>query len=149
MVLRRPFTLVLAATIEVLYGLALAGAGIFWLVMTTQGHSEDLLASLGTVVFALGAGVALCLAGWGLFALRTWARTPVVLTQLFGLGIAWYQLMAPPYAPGVILGLGSAVALATVLTPATTAALFPDEEADEPGAATSSGSSGSSGRGAR
>ncbi|WP_310913607.1 hypothetical protein [Lipingzhangella rawalii] len=124
---RRPLTLVFAAAVEALYGVALAGAGLFWLVLTTLGHAEDLMAAFGVALFAVGTGVVLCLAAWGLFTRRNWARTPVVLTQLFALGIAWYQLTAEPYTLGAALGLLSAVTLGCVLAPATTTALFPEE----------------------
>ncbi len=124
---RRPITLVLAAACEALLGLLLLVLGGYVLVNTLLGYATDISFALPLAVFAFGGGAVLCYVSWGLFNLRDWARTPVVLTQIFALVVAYYLWTSEQ--PRMSLGLGAfaLLTLALVLAPPTTATLFPAE----------------------
>ncbi|GLU46722.1 hypothetical protein [Nocardiopsis ansamitocini] len=125
---RRPFTIVIAAVLEGLLGLALLGSGVFILFSALMGNSADITYALPLAVFALGAAAALGYVAWGLFELHEWARSPVVLTQLFALIVAYYLWTSQQPVLSLALGGVAAAALAAVLAPATTATLFPAQD---------------------
>ncbi len=120
----RPITIVLAAAVEGMVALALTVGGLYAVVNTLLGNAADITVALPLAVLAFGAAAATGYAAWGLFALRDWARTPVLLTQIFLLVVAYYLGTSEQYA----LAAGTAVvALAgagAVLAPPTTATLF-------------------------
>lgn len=124
---RRPITLVLAAASEGLLALVLLVLGGYVLLNTLLGNATDITFALPLAVFALGGGVALGCVAWGLFHLRDWARTPVVLTQIFALVVAYYLWTSAQHQLSIVLGALAALTLALVLAPPTTAALFPNE----------------------
>ncbi|SKA26196.1 hypothetical protein SAMN02745673_03394 [Marinactinospora thermotolerans DSM 45154] len=126
-VFRRPLTIALAALIEALLGLGLAVGGIYVLAITLLGRGADGSFGLPLVVFVLGGAAALGYVAWGLFTLHDWARTPVVLTQIFALVTTYYLWTSEQYAAALGLGALAVAALALVLAPSTTATLFPDE----------------------
>jgi len=101
--------------------------GGYVLVNTLLGNATDVNFALPLAVFAFGGSAALCYVAWGLFHLKEWARTPIVLTQLFALVIAYYLWTSEQ--PRMSLGLGAfaLLTLALVLAPPTTATLFPAE----------------------
>ncbi|TDQ53562.1 hypothetical protein [Actinorugispora endophytica] len=126
---RRPITLVLAAALEALLALVLLVLGGFVLLNTLLGNATDVTYALPLAVFAFGGGAVLGYVAWGLFDLREWARTPVVLTQIFALVVAYYLWTSEQYGLSVGLGGFALVTAALVLAPATTATLFPAEGA--------------------
>ena len=77
--------------------------------------------------FALvGAAVLLC--SWGLFRAASWARGPVLLTQLIALGMAWN--LRDLWLVALLLVVSALVTLAGMLHPDTMRALgiLPEEE---------------------
>ena len=98
---------------------ALQGAGlvIFGVLELANVTSERLSMGVSTAIFFLVYGVALTACASGLTQKQGWTRGPVLITQLFQLGLAWnireYALIA------VLLAVTAAVALAGVLHPAT------------------------------
>ncbi|MFD6950773.1 hypothetical protein A6A08_11505 [Nocardiopsis sp. TSRI0078] len=123
----RPVTIVIAAALEALTGLAAAAGGLYSLLNAVSGRALDLTSAIPLAALGLGVGALLVFAARGLWQLRNWARTPVFLTQLFLAVVAYYMFTSQQYVYGAVL-LGVAVcAAAAVLSPPTTAALFPEE----------------------
>lgn len=114
---------------EALLALLLLGLGGFVLLHTLLGNATDATYALPLAVFALGGGAVLGYVAWGLFNLREWARTPIVLTQIFALVVAYYLWTSEQHGLSIALGAFAVGALALVLAPATTATLFPAEGA--------------------
>ncbi len=81
---------------------------------------------LSTAVFFAAYAVVLVAAGWALWRRLSWARGPVLLTQLIWLGIAFSVREHVGVAIGI--ALVAAVVLAGVLSPASVAALDRAEE---------------------
>lgn len=124
----RPITLTLAAAVEALAGLIVGAEGIYVLINTLLGRADDMTSALPLAALALGVAAGIGYIAWGLFRLRDWARTPVVLTQIFILIIAYYLGTSAQYALSAGLAAIAVAGLALTLAPATTAALFPHEQ---------------------
>ncbi|MET9794947.1 hypothetical protein [Nocardiopsis alba] len=124
----RPITIIVAAALEALIGLVAALAGLYSLYTAFTGQASDVASSaIPLTVIGVGVGVLLIHVARGLLQLREWARTPVVVTQLFMAVVSYYMFTSDQYVIGAVM-LGTAiVAAAAVLAPPTTAALFPDE----------------------
>ncbi|MFC3997254.1 hypothetical protein ACFOVU_15080 [Nocardiopsis sediminis] len=125
----RPFTITAAAAVEALVAAAAGAGGLYVLIGTLLGRAGDAESAIPLAVLALGAAAAIGYAAWGLFRLRDWARSPVVVTQLFVLVIAYYMATSGQYAICAALVALAAAGLAAVLAPATTAVLFPADDA--------------------
>ncbi|MFC4560404.1 hypothetical protein ACFO4E_00895 [Nocardiopsis mangrovi] len=125
----RPFTITAAAAVEALVAAAAGAGGVYVLIGTLLGQADDAESAVPLAVLALGAAAAIGYAAWGLFRLRDWARSPVVVTQLFVLVIAYYMATSGQYAACAALVALAAAGLAAVLAPATTAVLFPADDA--------------------
>ncbi|MDT0301542.1 hypothetical protein [Streptomonospora wellingtoniae] len=123
----RPITLTLAAAVQALVTAAIAvGAGTV-LVETLLGNAAAPGAAIPLTVLALLAAAATGYCAWGLLRLRNWARTPVVLTQIFVLVVAYYMFTSGQYAVTAAMAAVAAAGLALVLAPPTTATLFGDD----------------------
>ncbi|MFJ9555109.1 hypothetical protein ACIRPH_14925 [Nocardiopsis sp. NPDC101807] len=123
----RPVTVVAAAALEALIGLAAAVGGLYSFFIAVTGRAGDLTNAIPLAALGLGVGALLVFVARGLWQLREWARTPVFVTQLFLAVVSYYMFTSGQYAIGAVL-LGVAVcASAAVLSPPTTAALFPEE----------------------
>lgn len=88
--------------------------------------------AVSTSVFFAGYGVVLLVGAVGLLRRSTWARGPMLLTQLIMLGIAWS--LRDQTAVAVMMALVAALAIAGVVHPDSIAALSgedPGESADE------------------
>ncbi|WP_141921768.1 hypothetical protein [Haloactinospora alba] len=120
----RPVTVTLAAAVQTLAGAAAAAGGLFTLYETLLGNVADTSVALPLVLLALVAAAVIGYAAWGLFRLRDWARTPVLLTQIFAVIIAYYMGTSGQYAAAAVFALVAAAGIASVLAPPTTAALF-------------------------
>lgn len=122
----RPVTIVVAAALEALIGLAAAVGGLYSFFTAVTGRAADITNAIPLAALGLGVGALLVFVARGLWQLRDWARTPVFLTQLFLAVVSYYMFTSEQYVLGAVL-LGVAVcASAAVLSPPTTAALFPD-----------------------
>nr|WP_155998621.1 hypothetical protein [Streptomonospora sp. PA3] len=105
---------------------AVAAAGGYVLVTTLLGRAADVGTAIPLTAFALLAAAAAGYCAWGLLHLHNWARSPVVLTQLFVLVVAYYMYTSGQYAVAAVMVAVAAAGLALVLAPSTTATLFPD-----------------------
>ncbi|MFC7327734.1 hypothetical protein [Marinactinospora rubrisoli] len=130
---RRPLTVTLAAALEALLCLVVAAEGVFVLANTLLGRASDVEFALPLAVFALGAAAALGYVAWGLYFLNSWARTPVVLTQMFAFVVAASLWSNGQQMWGAALAVVAVAALGLVLAPPTTAVLFPDDGTPSPG----------------
>ncbi len=119
----RPLPLTLAACLVGLQGLAAAVYAVGFLV-GFEG-SKATLDITGFLFFALcAAGLGGC--AYGLVRLVSWARGPVVFTQIMLLLLAWSFHGIPAIAvPLALLGLA---VLVCVFAPASVAALSPEDE---------------------
>lgn len=81
-----PAPLTVAASLSAVEGLVLLGYGILELSNTS---GERLVMGLTSALFLAGYGVALLCGAWLLSRGVSAARSPIVLTQLILLGVAW------------------------------------------------------------
>ena len=81
-----PAPLAVAAGLVVVEGLLTIGFGVSEAVHT---HADRLVLGLTTTVFFVAYGVGLLCCAWGMNNLRSWSRSPVLLSQLLVLGLAW------------------------------------------------------------
>jgi hypothetical protein len=115
----RPLYLTIAAALTALQGVVLA----VWAVLVLVNISTM---SVSTAIFFLVYGAALELCAVGLWRLQSWARAPIVLTQLIMLGLAWDSRHSNvPVA--IALAVVAIAALACVLHPASLEALSTEE----------------------
>jgi hypothetical protein len=126
-VLSRPVTIVIAAALEALVGLAAGVGGLYSFVTAVSGSAADLTSAIPLAVLGLGVGALLVYVAHGLWQVRDWARTPVFVTQIFLGVVAYYMFTSEQYVLGAVLALVAVGAAAAVLAPSTTAALFPDD----------------------
>ncbi|OLT28165.1 hypothetical protein BJF83_01430 [Nocardiopsis sp. CNR-923] len=124
----RPVTVVVAAALEALIGLAVAVGGLYSLVTAATGQAASVTSAIPLAVLGLGSGAVLVFVARGLWRLRDWARTPVVVTQLFLAVVAYYMFTSDQHAIGGVLLAVALCAAGAVLAPPTTAALFPPPE---------------------
>jgi hypothetical protein len=83
---RNPPPLVVAASLVALEGVMLV---LLALLEVADLSSQRLTMGLTTAAFFAVYGAALLLCAWQLTRRNSWARSPVVLTQLIQLGLAW------------------------------------------------------------
>lgn len=121
---RTPLPLVVAAGITALEALALAAYGVLELAHLSGGR---VTMGVTTALFFLAAAVALGWCAAQLLRLQRWARSPVVLTQLMMLGLAWNFRAGDTTAIAVVLAAVAVVGLVSVFHPASLRAL---EEAE-------------------
>lgn len=82
---------------------------------------------LSTMVFFAAYGAVLLASAWGLHRRGSWARGPVLLTQLIMLGLAWN--VRDQVVVAIALALCAGIVLAGMLHPDTLAALDRDPTA--------------------
>lgn len=76
-----------------------------------------------TAVFFLVYGAGLVVCAWSLSRLRSWARAPVLVTQLIQLMVAWSFSGSPTTPVAIIAGVVAVFVLVALLHPASRAAL--------------------------
>lgn len=98
------------------------------------GISEALHVSSGRVVmgattalFFVIYGIALGFCAWGVHALRSWSRGPVLLAQLIWLGLAWNLRGSSIEAVAIAVAVAAFVVLAGMLHPQSVRALNREE----------------------
>lgn len=84
---------------------------------------------LSVTVFFAAYGAVLVAAAWGLYRRATWARGPVLITQLIMVGLAWN--LREHVAVAIALVVCAGIVLAGMLHPDTLAALDRDPTADD------------------
>lgn len=120
-----PAPLLVAAALVAVEGLLLLGYAVLELASISADRAA---VALTTAVF-FGAYAALLLAcAYALARGRSWGRSPVVLSQLIQLGVAWSFRDGSTTAVAIALAVVALVVLAGVLAPASIGALAdPDE----------------------
>jgi hypothetical protein len=111
---QRPGTLTWAAAIQAVEAVGVLLASVLAGVDAARGRSYHVNSGIALTVIGLAAAIALGYVALGLIRVRTWSRTPAVLTQLFCGLISVYLLQAHRYAwgvPGLLLGVAGLVTL--------------------------------------
>ena len=119
----RPATITTAVVLVGLEALALVVVSVLDLANLS---SDQLTMGTTAALFLLLYAAALLLCGYGLWTLRSWARSPVVLAQLIQLGLAWDSRHNAAIA--VPLAVVAIVVLVAILAPVSLAALEPSDE---------------------
>ncbi|WP_062357952.1 hypothetical protein [Herbidospora yilanensis] len=122
----RPFTILVAAAVVALEGLAALVMGGWVAYETLIGKAGDVMSSLVLAGFALAVGAGLVWVAWGILQLMRWSRGPAVVTQIFAVPLAISLIQAGQLAWGVPLIAAAAVILVTLLAPPSTHALMGD-----------------------
>ena len=115
-----PAPLAVAAGMTLVEGLLIAFFGITELV---DLDSDRLVMGLTTSVFFLAYGAVLLVCARGLHTVRSWARGPVLLSQLILLGLAWNFKDGHTLPIAIGLALAAAIVLAGLLHPRSIDAL--------------------------
>jgi hypothetical protein len=113
-VTRRPLLLTVAAGLTGLEALGLV-------VMAVLGLTKVSTMSTTSSGFFLVFAAALVVCGVALVRLNSWARAPIVLTQLIALGLAWDA--RDNLAVAIPLAVAAVVTLSTILAPSSLEAL--------------------------
>ena len=121
----KPAPLVAAASLVAVEGLLL----LAYAVLELANISADRVAvALTTTVFFAAYAVLLLACASAVVRGRSWARSPIVLTQLIQLGLAWSFRDGSTLVVAVALAVTAVVVLAGILSPASIDALSdPDE----------------------
>ena len=88
--------------------------------------SNRLTMGLTTAIFFATFGTLLMVCAWLVTRGQAWARGPILLAQLIGLGLAWNLRSGETTPIAVVLVVVAAVVLAGMLHPASVEALNPD-----------------------
>jgi hypothetical protein len=116
----QPSPLVVAASLAGLEGLLVLAYGV---VLAADIHTDRVAMGVTTSVFFALLGGALVACSWYLVRGRTWARSPIVVTQVMALGLAWNFLGGSTTWISVALAAVAVVALVGLLHPASVEAL--------------------------
>lgn len=128
-----PGRLTAAAVLTALEGLALAGLGVYLLIVGVAGDPDSpQQAETGGITLLALAALPL-VAARGLRRGRRWSRGPALITQLMALPVAWtlYSTGGAMIAAAVALALAAVGVVALLVNPTATEALGigPREEA--------------------
>ncbi|KOG87328.1 hypothetical protein [Streptomyces varsoviensis] len=121
----RPARLTAAAALAAVEGVALAGLGIYMLVMGLVGDPDNRMqAETGGVTVLVLAALPL-IAARGLLLRRRWSRGPAMITQLLSLPVAWTLISngGALIAVGAVLAAVAVVVLVLLVNPTATEAL--------------------------
>jgi hypothetical protein len=124
-----PAALVVAASLVAVEGLLLVG----YAVLELASLSADRVAvAVTTTLFFAGYGGLLLACAWALTHGSSWARSPVVLTQLIGLGVAWSFRGGDTTGVAIAIAVVAIVVLLGLLNPASIEALSDRQGDDDP-----------------
>jgi hypothetical protein len=115
-----PAPLVVAASLVAVEGLLLLGYAVLELASISTDRAA---VALTTAVFFAAYAVLLLLCARAVTRRQSWARSPIVLTQLIQLGVAWSFRGGSTTAVAVGLAVVAVVVVAGVLSPASIEAL--------------------------
>ena len=121
----RPAPLVVAASLVTVEGLLLL---VFAVLELASLDADRVAMGATTSIFFVGYAALLLLCAWSLVNGHSWARSPVVLTQLIGLGVAWSFRGGETTIVAVAIALVAVVVLVGVFHPASLAALSDGDE---------------------
>lgn len=82
---------------------------------------------IGIALFLALYGLVQLFAAWKLLSWHTWARGPLLFTQLVQLGLAWGLRDSKEQWLAILMAVSAAVALGCLLAPAVTRALLDDD----------------------
>jgi hypothetical protein len=118
-----------AAIVVAVEALALVAVGVAELFNI---DSDRVALGVTNVVFFMLYGGVLLLSARALAAARSWSRSPIVLTQLIQLGVAWSFAGNPTTWVSALLAVPAVGVLAVAIAPSTTLALYGRREDAEP-----------------
>ena len=131
----QPAPLVVASSLAALEGLLVV---VYGAVLAADIHAERAARGVTTSVFFLFLGAVLSGCAWYVVRGSAWARSPLVVTQVMALGLAWNFLGGRTTWLSVVLAVVAVVVLVGLLHPASVDALRdhpgPDGGDDRPGA---------------
>jgi hypothetical protein len=110
-----------AAVVVAVEALTLVGFGV---AETFAIDSDRIALGITNIVFFLLYGGLLLWCARALLAGRSWSRSPIVLTQLIQLGVAWSFAGGSTRWVSVALALPALAVLAVMLSPSTTGVLY-------------------------
>lgn len=119
-----PPPLVTAASVAAVEGLMLVALALLELFSLS---SSRLTMGLTTAAFFAAFGVLLIVCGWVVTRGQTWARGPILMAQLIGLGLAWNLRGGQTTLVAVAIVVVAAVVIAGLLHPASVEALNAEE----------------------
>jgi hypothetical protein len=120
---QRPSTLTWAAVVQAVEAVAVLFAAVLAGVDAASGQSYHVNSGIALTVIGLAAAIGLGYVAVGVLRVRSWSRTPALLTQLFCAIVSLYLLQAHRYAwgaPGLLL---AAAGFGTLLVPRSIRAL--------------------------
>jgi len=115
-----PVLLVVAAALTGLEGLVLL---VYAALELAHVDADRVSVAVTTAVFFAVLGAALVACARGLWQVRSWARSPVVVAQLITLLTAWSFVGGETTWVAALLGLVSVIVLVGLLHPRSTSAL--------------------------
>jgi hypothetical protein len=118
-----PLALAASAALTGLEALALVGLAVAELASLTGSKATM---GVTTSLFFLLYGAGLGVAAWSLYRLRSWARAPIVLTQLIQLGVAWSFRGGGSGPVALALAVVAVVVLVGILNPVSLRAVEAD-----------------------
>jgi uncharacterized membrane protein (UPF0136 family) len=126
-----------AAVAQAAEALVLFAAAVFAAVATVDGKSYQRGSGVALTLITVGTAAGLAAFAVGLFRVRAWTRTPVVMTQLLVIGIGIFLLDGHRLEWAIPALALAAICLAGVFVPASLQALNrpPLDAADPPQAA--------------
>ncbi|HXH80589.1 hypothetical protein [Nocardioides sp.] len=120
-----PPPLVTAASLTAVEGLMLVALAVLEL---SSLSSSRLTMGLTTAAFFAAFGALLIVCAWLVTQGQTWARGPILMAQLIGLGLAWNLRGGQTTLVAVGLAVVAAIVIAGLLHPASVEALNPEGE---------------------
>ncbi|MFD6417283.1 hypothetical protein [Streptomyces sp. NPDC060194] len=120
-----PVRLAVAAAVCAAEGLALAGWGVYLLVMGLVGDPDSPRQAETGGLTMIALAVLPLVAARGLRLRRSWSRGPTLIMQLVALPVSWSLVQGGGVLlpVGILLALAAVAVLVTVLNPTTTHAL--------------------------
>jgi hypothetical protein len=115
-----PPPLLTAASVTAVEGLVLVALAVLEIASLTGGR---LTMGLTTAVFFAAFGVLLMACGWLITRGHTWARGPILLAQLMGLGLAWNLRGGETTIISVAIVIVALIVIAGMLHPASIQAM--------------------------
>lgn len=116
--------LLTATSIVAIEALVYAVFGVIAIASVSAGEAGD---SIGIGLFLLAYGLAQLFAASKLLKWHSWARGPLVFTQLIQVGLAWGLRDSDRPWLAVLMAVPAVVALGCLLAPAVTRALLDEE----------------------